>query len=107
MHEPPALCRRFLRFEDRRDETRRLVRPKYFCRSIWPTFGSECGSGDRPGLQNRWNVVHRRSVGSIPIHSRSAATADATDLRGYFCHPATGNKIATLTPTARVCILAV
>lgn len=33
-------------------------------------FGSECGSGDRPGLQNRRSVVLRRLVGSIPIRSR-------------------------------------
>ena len=53
MNDPPSLCRWDPEFKS--------------------FFGSECGSGDRPGLQNRWNVVIRRSVGSIPIHSRSSA----------------------------------
>jgi cysteine desulfurase len=48
-------------------------------------FGSECSSGDCPGLQNRWNVVHRRSVGSIPIRSRFGVFME----RVYFDYNAT------------------
>jgi hypothetical protein len=51
-----------------------------------------------------------RALVDTPRLSRSLSTVrivavGATDLRIYLCDAAIGNEIATLTPTARICIL--
>ena len=55
-----------------------------------------------------WGIGHSLCSPKITFQmdqSRGQAHTGATDLRGYFCDAATGNEIATLTSTARVCIL--